>query len=123
MRVLVCGGRNYNDVEMLCAVLDNQHLTTPISCIISGAARGADTLALVWAKAHGVPYESYAADWQRYGAQAGPIRNQFMLDRGKPDLVVAFPGGRGTADMIRRADRAGVNVCQYTTFKQQESET
>lgn len=44
------------------------------------------------------------------GKAAGPIRNQRMLDEGKPDLVVAFPGGRGTADMVRRAKAAGVPV-------------
>lgn len=41
---------------------------------------------------------------------AGPIRDQEMLDKGKPDLVVAFLGNRGTADMVRRAREAGVPV-------------
>ena len=41
---------------------------------------------------------------------AGHIRNQVMLDKGKPDVVVAFPGGRGTADMVRRAEGAGIEV-------------
>jgi hypothetical protein len=50
------------------------------------------------------------ADWNTHGRAAGPIRNQRMLDEVKPELVVAFPGGRGTADMVRRAREAGVNV-------------
>lgn len=45
-----------------------------------------------------------------YNAKAGPDRNQRMIDEGRPDLVVAFPGGRGTADMIRRATEAGIEV-------------
>jgi hypothetical protein len=57
-----------------------------------------------------VPIDVYVAQWKKHGRAAGPIRNQRMLDKGKPDLVVAFPGGRGTADMIRRAERAGVPV-------------
>ena len=52
----------------------------------------------------------YPAPWKRFGPSAGGIRNQQMLDEGKPDLVVAFPGGKGTADMVRRAENAGVKV-------------
>jgi hypothetical protein len=48
------------------------------------------------------------ADWEKLGRSAGPIRNQAMLDEGRPDLVVAFPGHHGTADMVRRARAAGV---------------
>jgi hypothetical protein len=51
------------------------------------------------------------ADWS-IGRKAGPIRNQRMLDEHAPDLVVAFPGGRGTADMVRRARKSGVEVAK-----------
>ena len=47
-------------------------------------------------------------DWKKYGKKAGPLRNQQMLEEGKPDLVVAFPGGNGTADMVRRAKKANI---------------
>lgn len=47
---------------------------------------------------------------QKYGKSAGPIRNQTMLDDGKPDLVLAFPGGRGTADMVAKAEKHGIPV-------------
>ena len=73
---------------------------------------GADTLGAEWAKAQGIPCEVYMADWEGLGRKAGPIRNQRMLDEGKPDLVVAFPGGRGTADMVRRARSAGLDVLE-----------
>lgn len=43
---------------------------------------------------------------------AGPKRNQRMLDKGKPDLVLAFPGGDGTADMVRKAKSAGVPIIE-----------
>ena len=52
----------------------------------------------------------FPAEWDKYGVSAGPIRNQKMIDEGKPDLVFAFPGGRGTTDMIRRAAVAGIRV-------------
>lgn len=78
--------------------------------IISGMAKGADSLAIDWAVVNWLRWEEYPADWETHGKAAGLIRNQQMLDEGKPDLVVAFPGGRGTADMIRRAEKAGVEV-------------
>jgi hypothetical protein len=56
------------------------------------------------------PYEVTQGEWDELGKKAGPLRNQRMLDEGKPDLVVAFPGGGGTKDMVRRAVKAGVSV-------------
>lgn len=109
-RVLVCGGRDYGDRDQLFRVLDAAHLANPIVCLIHGAARGADQLAGDWALDRDVLCTGYAADWERDGRAAGPIRNQKMLDTGKPDMVIAFPGGRGTADMIRKAEAAGVPV-------------
>jgi hypothetical protein len=77
--------------------------------IIHGGASGADRLAGEWAASRGIPVEVHPADWQKYGRAAGPIRNQQMIDR-KPDMVVAFPGGRGTADMVRRVRMAGIEL-------------
>lgn len=78
--------------------------------IISGCAKGADSVAVDWSIVNWLPCHKYSADWETHGKAAGPIRNQQMLDEGKPDLVVAFPGGKGTADMVRRAKKAGVKV-------------
>jgi hypothetical protein len=63
-----------------------------------------------WADVFGVPFRIFPANWKKHGRAAGPMRNQQMLDEGKPDLVIAFPGGSGTADMVRRAKAAGVPV-------------
>lgn len=52
----------------------------------------------------------YPANWLKYGRMAGAMRNQQMLDEEEVDLVVAFPGGKGTADMVRRARAAGIEV-------------
>jgi len=52
----------------------------------------------------------FPADWSRHGKSAGPIRNRQMLIEGRPDIVVAFPGGKGTANMIKQAVEAGVKV-------------
>ncbi len=110
MRVLVCGGRDYGLVLELRETLDKLHAETPVALLIEGGATGADSLAREWSYLRRVPAQTFRANWSKHGTRAGPIRNQQMLDEGKPDMVVAFPGGRGTADMVRRAKAAGVRV-------------
>lgn len=114
MRVLVCGGRDYDDIRRVFQVLDKFHSEAGISVIIEGGARGADKLAREWAEhSYGCGnVETFEADWENQGRFAGPARNQRMIDEGKPDLVIAFPGGRGTADMMRKARKAGVKVIE-----------
>jgi len=90
--------------------LDKIHAETPITVLINGAATGVDSIASCWAYQNGVTCESYPAQWTKFGRAAGPLRNQRMIDFGKPDLVVAFPGGVGTADMIAKAREACVPV-------------
>ena len=112
MRLLVCGGREFTNDRLLAETLDALRREREITHVIAGGARGADSRAADWAVAQGIPCEVYMADWEGIGRKAGPIRNQRMLDEGKPDLVVAFPGGRGTADMVRRARSAGLDVLE-----------
>jgi hypothetical protein len=81
-----------------------------IDAVIDGDARGADRMAGEWACRRGIENIKFRAEWEKLGRKAGPIRNQSMLDEGRPDVVVAFPGGRGTADMMMRARSAGVEV-------------
>lgn len=81
--------------------------------IISGGARGVDTLAIDWAIVHWCKFEEFKADWSLHGKSAGVIRNQKMLDVGCPDVVLAFPGGRGTADMVSRSEKARIRVIKF----------
>lgn len=111
-RVLVCGGRSFNDAKRLFAVLDSYDHDLDFSMVIEGAADGADTLARTWAEAKQIPVRSFRADWKRHGKAAGPIRNERMLREGRPDLVIAFPGGAGTANMIGLARIAGVETIE-----------
>lgn len=78
-----------------------------VTAVIHGGCEGADMCAAQWATKRGIPAQEFAADWNKYGKAAGPIRNQRMLDEGKPDVVLVFPGGSGTADMTRRALASG----------------
>lgn len=119
MRVLVCGGRDFSDYELLRKTLHDlfvvydekpfPHLPENF-VLIQGGANGADSLADQWAFTYGICSKSYAADWNQYGKSAGYIRNKQMLVEGKPDLVIAFPGGKGTAMMVRLAKETGVEV-------------
>jgi YspA, cpYpsA-related SLOG family len=109
MKVLVCGGRDYFDEAAVFRKLDAIHAETPISCVMQGGARGADALGDKWARQNKIPNERYAASWNDYGRAAGPIRNKEMLEK-LPALVVAFPGGVGTKDMVRQAAKAGIEV-------------
>ena len=112
MRVLICGGRDFSDHKLMIKTLLDIHEETPITCIIHGAASGADTLARNFAHFMAIPVESYPADWDKYKKAAGPIRNTKMLKEGKPEIVIAFPGGRGTADMIKQARESYVPVME-----------
>lgn len=109
MRVLVCGGRDYFDAIRVDTVLD--HVVTP-SVVIQGGARGADAMAANWAAKRGIEMLCYKANWHYHGKRAGIVRNEWMLEDGKPDIVVAFPGGRGTAHMVSIAKLAGVPVIE-----------
>jgi hypothetical protein len=123
MRLLVCGGRDYYNHQKVNEEIpkalnwestDDMETWLPPkdTVIISGGAKGADSLAIDWAVIHWCKFEEYKANWENDGKGAGPVRNQRMLDEGKPDKVLAFPGGKGTADMIRRAKRAGIPVIE-----------
>jgi YspA, cpYpsA-related SLOG family len=110
MRVLVTGGRNYSDRSAVDRVLDSIHMERGISVLIHGGAAGADELASEWAYDSGIVESAFPANWDKHGRAAGPIRNKQMLVEGKPDLVVAFPGGKGTQNMVRQARDSGVEV-------------
>jgi len=109
VRIIVCGGRHFNDDVMLSWVLTYVHVRRYIIEVIHGAASGADSLAGQWARQNLATVTPVPADWRTHGRAAGPLRNREMLKL-NPDGVVAFPGGRGTADMVAAAKDAGVPV-------------
>lgn len=138
-RILICGGRDFGNMQgveqgtslyeerkkqyqFILSYLDSlfpvdeedesSWLPPSGTCIISGKATGADSAGADWAILNYTLLEEYPADWKKYGKRAGFIRNTQMLNEGKPDLVIAFPGGRGTAMMVRLALMAGVEVIE-----------
>lgn len=136
MKILVCGGRNFGNVNKSKEpakneieehkkrlaeyryILDNlrgyiKALNTERVTIIEGGATGVDSVAADFALMDGCAIEEYQAKWKEHGASAGPIRNRRMIEEGKPDLVIAFPGGKGTANMIAQAKAYKIPVAQF----------
>lgn len=111
MKILVCGGRDFIDRAKLFSALDELHSVEKITTLVHGGARGADSLANAWAEPKGIPIRVYNPDWS-IGKMTGALRNQEMLDSEAPDLVVAFEGGNGTADMVYRAKAQGYKVLE-----------
>lgn len=123
MIVLVTGGRDYRDKGVLYAVLDRLHAERGFSVLVHGdagryklyarrplAIEGADALAGRWADERGIDQIKFPANWNGLGDAAGMKRNKQMLEFTRPDLCIAFPGGRGTANMMRLAREAGVEL-------------
>lgn len=118
MRVIICGGRDFKDFDKGKAILDlllgpytsYKDGVFPTLTVIEGGAKGADTMADEWLSDNRYSrHIKRKADWEKHGRAAGAIRNREMLGD-DPDLIIAFPGGLGTENMIKQAKKAGVPV-------------
>lgn len=121
--VLITGGRDYNDRKIIFRSLSKLHKLEPISLLVQGWARGVDQLGHQWAVEHGVPstgqkYRITPADWNRYGNGAGPLRNRRMFDDTRPDMVIGFHGGNGTADMLGYAEASHLSPLVFRVTKE-----
>lgn len=125
---IICGGRSYGIVPpdpydydraaaqarhergRLFVIMRSALERLDVVQFAMGDATGADALAARWCEDNGIPFRVYAADWQTHGHAAGPIRNKAMLEAEKPSCVIAFPGSKGTRNMVGLAEKAGVRV-------------
>lgn len=115
-RVIVAGSRGFNDYAALQTVCDKllaKKKQIHNIVIISGTARGADTLGEQYARERGYTVERFPADWQQYGKAAGPIRNRLMARNA--DALIAFWDGNsiGTKNIITEAKKKGMVVRIY----------
>ena len=109
MIVLVCGGRDFTDRDLVYRTMDKVLDKYPDGLLlVTGAAPGADTLAEEWCKAREVMYLGVPARWKKYGRSAGPQRNKLMRDMWEPKACVAFKGGDGTKGMIKLMREVGI---------------
>jgi hypothetical protein len=101
----VTGGRNYSDTGYLKQVLDVIHADRHIDVLVQGGATGADLLSKQWAIKNLVQvceFKVEPSQW-RTSKSSGPVRNSLMLATCRIDVLVAFPGGRGTTDCVDKA--------------------
>jgi hypothetical protein len=119
--ILICGDRNWTDFKEIDSFLDSillEYRRQDIT-IVEGDCRGADKIAGFIAFGKGMKVRKEPADWKKYGKAAGPIRNQYMLDKYKPDMVVAFhndyENSKGTKDMCERAKTANIYTVLVST--------
>lgn len=121
MRLLVCGSRDYYDVNRMTEILCTIHEKRPITVLIQGMARGADRMAREWAVNRGIPVEDYPVDVRIDGPwpAAGIKRNERMGRESKPDGGVAFFGpdytGTGTTHMVGFLKKMKVPVAEIRT--------
>lgn len=111
-RVVVCGSHTRGNEDFVYRELERLHAEYRFTDLMQGGAEYVDRFAKIWATFHPEiePWQ-FNAEWAKWGRPAGPIRNKRMVDWG-PDLVVAFDGDSGTADMVRQARAAGIEVIE-----------
>lgn len=125
MKVIICGGREYELTPLDKNWLDDLHARYSFSLVIEGGCRRkddygnqlptADLGGYLWARSRGIQTATMDANWPLFDKAAGPIRNDRMAAFG--DMVIAFPGGRGTESMIRIGKSYGLQVKQPPTPK------
>ena len=113
----MCGGREFDDFDMIIRCLDSLESKHGISLIIEGGAKGADAHAAIWADNKGIPRVTMYANWRFHDKSAGPIRNSNMIKLLHPDCVVAFKGDSGTKNMCSLARSNGIKL--WETWKGQ----
>lgn len=119
-KILVCGSRDWTNKELIKEQL-LKFIEKRDVVIIEGGCKGADRLAREVAIEMKIKYETYNADWNKYGKAAGPIRNSLMLKQGRPNIVIAFhndiDNSKGTLDMINKASNENIETYLISEFE------
>lgn len=111
MKVIIAGSRIISNSLIIDEAIEKADFQ--ITEVVSGCARGVDTLGELWAIANGIPVRRFPADWTKYGKSAGFIRNQEMANYADALIAVWDGKSRGTADMINRAKKHGLEIYVY----------
>ena len=108
MRVIVAGSRDITSYDVVAKAIELSGFE--ITTVLSGTARGVDTLGEAWVLRNGIPIEYFSADWDRLGNRAGMVRNAQMADKAEALIAVWDGASKGTHNMIHTADRKGLKV-------------
>ncbi|MFC5509336.1 hypothetical protein [Bosea massiliensis] len=129
---IICGGRSYGvmprnyeaddytrlqklalrERERLSQILREAGPRLGVTKMVMGDQTGADSLAARWCEGNGMSFQVYPAEWEKLGTRAGPVRNLQMIkeEDPMPTICIAFPGSRGTRDMVKQAEGHFVRV-------------
>lgn len=110
MKLIIAGGRDYQFTVKDYEVLDQLKDELGVTQVVHGGANGADAAGKAWAQVKCIPSREFQAQWCTYGKAAGPVRNRKMAEYA--DALVAFPGGKGTANMVKVARELGLRVIE-----------
>lgn len=116
MIIAVTGGRDYIPSPEDYDWFDALTKSLGITLLLNGGARGVDRCIRAHCQRLGIKTKTYEANWKKYGYSAGPVRNRQMLDDGKPRVLIAFPGGKGTNDCIKAANERRIKVYKRTSW-------
>lgn len=111
MKTIIAGSRYITDYDKVCRAVEASGFV--ITEVVSGCARGVDTLGEQYANKHKLPIKQFMAAWKMYGIHAGPFRNQQMADYAEALIAIPGPDSRGTWDMVQRAMAKGLRVYVY----------
>jgi len=106
MKIGIIGSRTFNDYELLKEVMsDYLNRDNELNCnlVVSGGAKGADSLGEQWAKENNIPTVIFKPDWDKYGKSAGFIRNQDIVKNS--DMIVVF------WDKISKGTKSSIDLC------------
>jgi hypothetical protein len=111
-KVIVAGPRDYNNYTAVCdAILDSG---VDVTEVVSGGAKGVDSLGERWAKENDVPVKKFVADWNKYGRSAGPLRNKEMVNYADTLIAIVPYTSPGTTNVIKQALDNNLRVFKYT---------
>lgn len=124
MKTIIAGSRDINNYMLVRQAIAASGFKDQITEIVSGGARGVDTLGERYAKDEGVPVKVFPADWQTYGKRAGPLRNIEMADYADALIAIWDSESRGTKHMIDTARKNGLKVFVFALpkFKEPKNE-
>jgi hypothetical protein len=108
MKVIIAGSRHINDKNALSSLIE--HSGWDIEEVVSGGCRGVDVMGEEWAAEHSIPVRTFAADWARYGREAGELRNREMAKYADGLILLWDAKSPGSSCMLREGSKAGIQI-------------